>query len=170
MKTNTQKKPSEISIDSFYFPQGHLWRQKNLILFLLYTILKTELFSKSPSHQHNVHTVPPTVTESPGFGTQPGSPKASWSHIWLLSFMRAKTISLLRHLCEARLQCLNSWVCGGKISRNQNQKQDNSQKSRGLSALWNDDQKHKTFSSYVYTHTTITAFSHFRLNSILCYW
>lgn len=68
------------------------------------------------------------------------------------------------------LQCLNSWVCGGKISRNQNQKQDNSQKSRGLSALWNDDQKHKTFSSYVYTHTTITAFSHFRLNSILCYW
>lgn len=56
-------------------------RNKNLILFLLYTILKNELFSKSPSRQHNVHTVPPTVTESPGFGTQPGSPKASWSHI-----------------------------------------------------------------------------------------
>lgn len=33
----------------------------------------------SPSHQHNAHTVPTTVTESLGFGTEPRLPKESLS-------------------------------------------------------------------------------------------
>lgn len=58
---------------------------------------KQRVIVSSPSRQHNAHTVPTTVTESLGFGTEPGSPEGPPSYI-----TRPKTILALRHLWEAR--------------------------------------------------------------------
>lgn len=64
------------------FSQGHLWSQKEDLCFviIIHNVKNNEFIFWSPSHQHNAHTVPTTLTESLGFGTEPGLPKERWSY------------------------------------------------------------------------------------------
>lgn len=70
-KKNTRNETEFLDWTILFFPRTFMKPEGRFVFVIIIHNVKNKVIFWSPSHQHNAHTVPTTVTESLGFGTEP---------------------------------------------------------------------------------------------------